>query len=157
MNSEWSPLEPETTHLGSVTSFGVELQVGDRVRLWPQKTADIMDIRTQGQARNFWKQSSVTLKTRYTLLSCWKTMLRGSRLVIEGVDVVVHCPSCHGERPAKDFTFLLCSDCGTAAIEWSAARNSRSAAWRSQHDHAGHSGSPAQHSERKRSRRALVA
>jgi hypothetical protein len=32
-----------------VRAFGVELRVGDRVRLWPQKTADIMDMALQGQ------------------------------------------------------------------------------------------------------------
>ncbi|MEO8217476.1 MAG: hypothetical protein ABI718_10390 [Acidobacteriota bacterium] len=35
--------------LESVTVFGVVLKVGDRVRLWPQKTADIMDMALQGK------------------------------------------------------------------------------------------------------------
>src|SRR6185369_8154672 len=50
MNSEWNPLEPETAALDRVTaSFGVELHVGDRVRIWPQKSADIMDIALKGK------------------------------------------------------------------------------------------------------------
>lgn len=49
MNSEWNPLEPESKALTSVTAFGVELQVGDRVRLWPQKSADIMDMALKGK------------------------------------------------------------------------------------------------------------
>jgi hypothetical protein len=49
MNQGWNPLEPETTPLGSVTAFGVELRVGDRVRLWPQKSADIMDMALKGK------------------------------------------------------------------------------------------------------------
>jgi hypothetical protein len=49
MNTEWNPLEPETTPVESVTAFGVELRVGDRVRLWPQKRADIFDIALAGK------------------------------------------------------------------------------------------------------------
>jgi hypothetical protein len=49
MNNEWNPLEPERSPLTSVTQFGVELRVGDRVRLWPQKSADIMDIALKGK------------------------------------------------------------------------------------------------------------
>jgi hypothetical protein len=33
----------------TVCVFGVDLQKGDRVRLWPQKSADIMDIALQGK------------------------------------------------------------------------------------------------------------
>jgi hypothetical protein len=46
--TEWS-LEPESTRLETVTAFGVPLRVGDRVRLWPQKTADIMDMALKGK------------------------------------------------------------------------------------------------------------
>ena len=47
--SEWNPLEPETTPLESLTAFGVALHPGDRVRLWPQKKADIMDMALKGK------------------------------------------------------------------------------------------------------------
>ena len=47
--TKWNPLEPETTPLTSVTAFGIELHVGDRVRIWPQKTADIMDMALKGK------------------------------------------------------------------------------------------------------------
>jgi hypothetical protein len=46
--TEWS-LEPESTPLESVTAFGIPLRVGDRVRLWPQKSADIMDLALKGR------------------------------------------------------------------------------------------------------------
>lgn len=46
--TEWS-LEPESTALESVTAFGVPLRVGNRVRLWPQKSADIMDLALKGK------------------------------------------------------------------------------------------------------------
>jgi hypothetical protein len=49
MNSEWNPLEPETTALDRVTAFGIELHIGDRVRIWPQKSADIMDMALKGK------------------------------------------------------------------------------------------------------------
>jgi len=46
-DSNWDPLA-EQPLLKSVRVFGVELRVGDRVRLWPQKTADIMDLALKG-------------------------------------------------------------------------------------------------------------
>ena len=47
-DSNWDPLA-EQPLLDSVRVFGVELRVGDHVRLWPQKAADIIDIALQGQ------------------------------------------------------------------------------------------------------------
>ncbi|GAC1647255.1 MAG: hypothetical protein NVS9B15_05750 [Acidobacteriaceae bacterium] len=44
----WDPL-PERPPIESVRVFGVELRKGDRVRLWPQKTADIMDMALKGK------------------------------------------------------------------------------------------------------------
>jgi hypothetical protein len=39
----------ENAHVESVRVFGIELKRGDRVRLWPQKSADIMDLALAGQ------------------------------------------------------------------------------------------------------------
>jgi hypothetical protein len=47
--AEWNPFDDEKAPPQSVTVFGVELRVGDRVRLWPQKTADIMDLALTGK------------------------------------------------------------------------------------------------------------
>ena len=41
--------EPEKSLVESITVFGVEVRAGDRVRLWPQKTADIMDMALTGK------------------------------------------------------------------------------------------------------------
>ncbi len=41
--------EQENTPVESVRIFGVPVKPGDRVRLWPQKTADIMDIALKGK------------------------------------------------------------------------------------------------------------
>jgi hypothetical protein len=46
---EWNPFEEAYVTLQSVRAFGVELRVGDRVRLWPQKSADIMDLALAGK------------------------------------------------------------------------------------------------------------
>ena len=46
---EWNPDAPENTPLASVTIFGVDVKPGDRVRLWPQKSADIMDMAMKGK------------------------------------------------------------------------------------------------------------
>jgi hypothetical protein len=47
--AEWNPFDDEKTPPQSVTVFGIELRVGDRVRIWPQKTADIMDLALTGK------------------------------------------------------------------------------------------------------------
>jgi hypothetical protein len=44
----WNPFE-ERPLVESVRIFGVELRKGDRVRLWPQKKADIMDMVLDGK------------------------------------------------------------------------------------------------------------
>jgi hypothetical protein len=44
----WDPF-PDRPALESVRVFGVDLRKGDRVRLWPQKTADIIDMALTGQ------------------------------------------------------------------------------------------------------------
>jgi hypothetical protein len=49
MNWEWNPLEDEKAPPESVRVFGVDLRVGDRVRLWPQKKADIIDMALTGK------------------------------------------------------------------------------------------------------------
>jgi hypothetical protein len=45
----WNPFEETKAPPESVIVFGVPLRVGDRVRLWPQKTADIMDMALKGK------------------------------------------------------------------------------------------------------------
>jgi hypothetical protein len=49
MNGDWNPLEEAKLAPESVRVFGVDLRVGDRVRLWPQKKADIMDMALAGK------------------------------------------------------------------------------------------------------------
>jgi len=46
---EWWTQESENTPVESVTVFGVSVKPGDRVRLWPQKSADIMDMALKGK------------------------------------------------------------------------------------------------------------
>jgi hypothetical protein len=46
--SEWDPFADRPA-VESVHAFGVELRVGSRVRLWPQKKADIMDMALEGK------------------------------------------------------------------------------------------------------------
>jgi hypothetical protein len=44
----WDP-ETENKPEQKVTIFGVDVRCGDRVRLWPQKSADIMDLTLRGK------------------------------------------------------------------------------------------------------------
>lgn len=46
---DWNPDAPENAPVESITIFGVEVKPGDRVRLWPQKSADIMDMALKGK------------------------------------------------------------------------------------------------------------
>lgn len=46
---DWNPMEEEAETPKSVRVFGVDLRVGDRVRLWPKKHADILDIALKGK------------------------------------------------------------------------------------------------------------
>jgi hypothetical protein len=48
MSFDWDPLA-EKPALQSVRVFGVDLRTGDRVRLWPQKKSDIMDMALEGK------------------------------------------------------------------------------------------------------------
>jgi hypothetical protein len=48
-SSDWNPFAEVKAAPASVRVFGVELRVGDRVRLWPQKTADIIDMALVGK------------------------------------------------------------------------------------------------------------
>lgn len=48
LNPDWT-LDPPGTTLQSVTVFGVPVKAGDLVRIWPQKSADIMDIALKGK------------------------------------------------------------------------------------------------------------
>jgi hypothetical protein len=45
---KWDPMA-DKPRVESVRVFGVELRAGDRVRLWPQKKADIMDMALEGK------------------------------------------------------------------------------------------------------------
>jgi predicted DNA-binding protein with PD1-like motif len=45
---EWNG-QADAERLESVSIFGVEVKTGTRVRLWPQKTADIMDMALKGK------------------------------------------------------------------------------------------------------------
>jgi hypothetical protein len=49
MIGDWNPLEEVKAAPESVRVFGVELRVGDRVRLCPTKKADIMDMALAGK------------------------------------------------------------------------------------------------------------
>ncbi|MCU1269389.1 MAG: hypothetical protein JWN74_683 [Acidobacteriaceae bacterium] len=46
--TEWNP-DLDNTPIQSVTVFGIEVNPGDRVRIWPQKAADIMDMALKGK------------------------------------------------------------------------------------------------------------
>lgn len=52
--TDWNPFEEQKTAPACVrvnmANGGVNLRVGDRVRIWPKKSADILDIALTGKA-----------------------------------------------------------------------------------------------------------
>jgi hydrogenase nickel incorporation protein HypA/HybF len=46
-------------------------------------------------------------------MACDDTPLKGTRLVIEEVPVVVFCPSCKAQRPLSSMQLFCCAECGT--------------------------------------------
>ena len=49
MSWDWNPFEEAAAPPESVRVFGIELRVGDRVRICPKKKADIMDMALAGK------------------------------------------------------------------------------------------------------------
>jgi hydrogenase nickel incorporation protein HypA/HybF len=50
-------------------------------------------------------------------MACDDTPLRGSRLVIEEVPVIVFCPNCDVQRPLSSIQLFCCGECGTPTSE----------------------------------------
>ncbi|MGH9544764.1 MAG: hydrogenase maturation nickel metallochaperone HypA [Terriglobales bacterium] len=50
-------------------------------------------------------------------MACYDTPLRGSRLVIEDVPVVIFCPHCKVQRPLGSVQLFCCGECGTPTSE----------------------------------------
>lgn len=46
---DWNPFERDHLPVDCVIVFGVELRIGDRIRIWPQKSADIIDLALKGK------------------------------------------------------------------------------------------------------------
>jgi hypothetical protein len=49
MNHDWNPFEEAAAPPESVRVFGMELRVGDRVRISPKKKAEILDLALAGK------------------------------------------------------------------------------------------------------------
>jgi hydrogenase nickel incorporation protein HypA/HybF len=50
-------------------------------------------------------------------MACDDTPLRGSRLVIEDVPVVIFCPQCKVQRQLSSVQLFCCGECGTPSAE----------------------------------------
>jgi hydrogenase nickel incorporation protein HypA/HybF len=50
-------------------------------------------------------------------MACDDTPLKGSRLIIEEVSVVVFCPNCQVRRPLSSAQLFCCAECGTPTSE----------------------------------------
>jgi hydrogenase nickel incorporation protein HypA/HybF len=50
-------------------------------------------------------------------MACDDSPLKGSRLVVREVPVVVFCPSCKAQRPVSSGQLFCCAECGTATSD----------------------------------------
>jgi hydrogenase nickel incorporation protein HypA/HybF len=50
-------------------------------------------------------------------LACEGTVLEGSRLIIEDVPILVHCPKCDASRPLASMQRFVCPECETPVSE----------------------------------------
>ena len=50
-------------------------------------------------------------------IACQGTSLEGSRLIIEDVPVVIHCPNCDEDRTVESIQNLQCDLCGELSAE----------------------------------------
>jgi hydrogenase nickel incorporation protein HypA/HybF len=50
-------------------------------------------------------------------LACEGTPLKGSRLAIEEVPILVYCPTCQAKRPIPSIQHFCCSACETPTTE----------------------------------------
>src|SRR6202044_629972 len=50
-------------------------------------------------------------------MACDDPPLKGSRLIIEEVSVVVFCPNCQVRRPLSSVQLFCCAECGTPTSE----------------------------------------
>jgi len=46
-------------------------------------------------------------------VACADTPLKGSRLVIDEIPVIVFCPNCQARRPLSSLQLFCCAECGT--------------------------------------------
>jgi hydrogenase nickel incorporation protein HypA/HybF len=46
-------------------------------------------------------------------MACFDTPLRGSRLVIKEVPIIVFCAKCEAQRPLASMQLFCCPECGT--------------------------------------------
>ena len=50
-------------------------------------------------------------------MACEDTPLRGSRLVVEEIPIVVFCPQCQARRTLTSAQWFCCPECGTPTSE----------------------------------------
>jgi hydrogenase nickel incorporation protein HypA/HybF len=50
-------------------------------------------------------------------LAVEQTSLADCRLVVEEIPIVVHCSTCHADRPVRSMQCLCCTECGAPASQ----------------------------------------
>jgi hydrogenase nickel incorporation protein HypA/HybF len=50
-------------------------------------------------------------------MACEDTPLKGARLIVEDVPVLIFCKSCETQRPVSSVQLFCCAECGTPSAE----------------------------------------
>jgi hydrogenase nickel incorporation protein HypA/HybF len=50
-------------------------------------------------------------------MACEESPLKGSRLIVEDVPVLISCPSCKTQRPISSIQLFCCAECGSPGSE----------------------------------------
>jgi len=50
-------------------------------------------------------------------MACCDTPLAGSKLVIEEVPAMIHCPQCKAAKPVSSLQWFCCAECGSPGHE----------------------------------------
>jgi hydrogenase nickel incorporation protein HypA/HybF len=46
-------------------------------------------------------------------MACEDTVLRGAKLVVEDIPVLIYCQACKAQRPVSSIQLFCCAECGT--------------------------------------------
>jgi len=50
-------------------------------------------------------------------MACEDTVLKGAKLVVEDIPVLIYCQTCQAQRPVSSIQLFCCAECGTPSAQ----------------------------------------